>query len=145
MSRPKSFNRDQEICWDLKISAFLDSLSWSWSRSKWIFAFSCWDFSIRWDFNINMTKSQLKILDFKNLDNLNKNMNMTQSWLKSLKFNNLDRNKKKVCLDSWENLDRFQKLISTDGDVSISILIDLNCWDPQAYFIPYLNCPFDQG
>ncbi len=39
------------------------------------------------------------------------------SQLKTLDFKNLDRDKKKVCLDSRENLDRFQKLISTDRDV----------------------------
>ena len=34
---------------------------------------------------------------------------------------------KKVCLDSWENLDRFQKLILTDWEILILILIGLDC------------------
>jgi hypothetical protein len=51
MSRPKSLDRDQEICQDLKILECLDSLSWSRSRSAWIFVFSHWDFSIRRDFS----------------------------------------------------------------------------------------------
>ncbi len=51
MSRPKSLDQDREICWDLKILAFLDSLSRSRLRSAWIFVFSCWDFSIRRDFS----------------------------------------------------------------------------------------------
>ncbi len=45
MSTPKTFNRDQEICRDLKILAFLESLSRSQSRSVLIFAFSRRDFS----------------------------------------------------------------------------------------------------
>jgi hypothetical protein len=39
MPRPKSLNRDREICRDLEILSFLDSSSRSRSRSKWIFAY----------------------------------------------------------------------------------------------------------
>ncbi len=39
MSRPKSLDRDQEICRDLEILSFLNSLSRSRSRSTWIFVY----------------------------------------------------------------------------------------------------------
>ena len=39
----------------------------------------------------------------------------------------------KVSLDSWENVDRFQTLISTQWEVSISISVGLDSRDPQAY------------
>ncbi len=61
-SRPKSLNRDREIRRDLKILAFLDSLSRSRSRSAWVFVFSCRDFSIRRDFS--------SFSDSKGLDNV---------------------------------------------------------------------------
>jgi hypothetical protein len=67
-----------------------------------------------------------------NLDNLDKNLDATKSGLKSLNFKNLDREKKKVDLDVMDNLDRFQKLVSTRWTFSISILIGLERWDPQA-------------
>jgi hypothetical protein len=51
MSRPKSLDQDSEIRRDLKILAFLNSLSRSRSRSAWIFVFSRQDFSIRQDFS----------------------------------------------------------------------------------------------
>ncbi len=38
-----------------------------------------------------------------------------------------------------DNLDGFQKLVSTDRKISISIGLD--CPDPQAYFLPYLSNP----
>jgi hypothetical protein len=109
MSRPKSLDRDQEIRRDLKILAFLDSLSRSRSRSAWIFVFSCRDFST----NLDCVST--------NLNNLDKNLDATKSRLKSLDFKNLDREKKKVDLNVMDNLDRFQKLVSTRWTFSISI------------------------
>jgi hypothetical protein len=55
------------------------------------------------------------------------NLDLAKSRFKSLDFKNLDR---KPCLVSKENLDKFQKLISTDREISISIGLD--CRDPQA-------------
>ncbi len=66
------------------------------------------------------------------LDNLDKNLDATKSRLKSLDFKNLNREKKKVDLDVMDNLDRFQKLVSTRWTFSISILIGLKRRDPQA-------------
>jgi hypothetical protein len=65
MSRPKSLDRDREIRRDLKILAFLDSLSRS--RSAWIFIFSCQDFST----NLDCISTNLDCVST-NLDNLNK-------------------------------------------------------------------------
>ncbi len=42
----------------------------------------------------------------------------------------LNREIKNVGLDTMDNLDRFQKLISTDWEISISIGLDF--WDLQA-------------
>ncbi len=133
MSRPKSLDRDQEIRRDLKILAFLDSLSRS--RSAWIFVFSHRDFSIRQDFSsfsdskgldnveisrqistasrLRLDKSQQSRQISMCLDNLDKNLDATKSRLKSLDFKNLDRDKIKVDLDVMDNLDVFQKLVST--------------------------------
>ncbi len=73
MSRPKSLDRDRKIRRDLKILAFLDSLSWSRSRSAWIFAFSRQDFSIRRDFS--------SFSDSKGLDNVEISRQIsTASW-----------------------------------------------------------------
>ena len=47
------------------------------------------------------------------LDSLDKNLDTAKSRLKSLDFKNLDRDKIKVDLDRRENLDGFQKLVST--------------------------------
>ncbi len=47
------------------------------------------------------------------LDSLDKNLNAAKSQLKSLDFKNLDR-EKKVDLDMMDILDSFQKLVSTD-------------------------------
>jgi hypothetical protein len=55
------------------------------------------------------------------------NLDLAKSRFKSLDFKNLDR---EPCLDSKENLDKFQKLISTDREILISIGLD--CQDPQA-------------
>ena len=59
------------------------------------------------------------------LDDLDKNLNTAKSWLKSLDFKNLDREKMKVDLDRRENLDGFQKLVSTLRTFSISICLDV--------------------
>ncbi len=66
------------------------------------------------------------------LDNLDKNLDATKSPLKSLDFKNLDRDKIKVDLDVMDNLDVFQKLVSTWWTFSISISIGLERRDPQA-------------
>ncbi len=65
-------------------------------------------------------------ITFKYLD---KNLDTSKSRLKSLDFKNLDRDKKKVDLDMKDNLDGFQKLVSTRWTFSISIGLD--CRDPQ--------------
>ncbi len=52
------------------------------------------------------------------------------NW-KVLILKNLDPAKKKSCLDSKDNLYRFEKLISAYREVWISIGLD--CWDPQAH------------
>ncbi len=91
MSRPKSLDRDREICRDLKFSAFLDSLSRSRPRSAWIFVFSRRDFSIRRDFR----PRQISTISTR-LDNLDKNPDASKSRLKNLDFKNLDREKKKL-------------------------------------------------
>jgi hypothetical protein len=57
--------------------------------------------------------------------------------LKSLDFKNLDREKKNSGLDMMDNLDGFQKLVSTRRTFSISIGLD--CRDPQPYDALY-NC-----
>ncbi len=67
------------------------------------------------------------------LTNLDKNLDATKSRLKSLDFKNLDREKKKVDLDVMDNLDGFQKLVSTWRTFSISISIGLQRRDHQAY------------
>ncbi len=69
------------------------------------------------------------------LDNLDKNLDSTKSQLKSLDFKNLDREKKKVDLDVMDNLAGFQKLVSTWWTFSISISIGLERRDHQGYFL----------
>ncbi len=54
------------------------------------------------------------------LDDLDKNLDTSKSWLKSLDFKNLDVK---------DNLDDFQKLVSTRWTFSISIGLDRR--DPQ--------------
>jgi hypothetical protein len=144
MSRPKSLDRDRdrEIHRDLKISAFLDNLSRSRSRSAWILAFSHRDFSIHQDFSsfsdskgLDNVKISQQCQDFStnldcvstNLDNLDKNLDWKVWILK------ISTEKKKFGLDSCENLDTLKKLVSTLRTVSISISIGLDCQDPQAY------------
>ena len=60
------------------------------------------------------------------LDDLDKNLDTSLSRLKSLDFKNLDRDKMKVDLDRRENLDGFQKYVSTLRTISISISICLD-------------------
>ena len=60
------------------------------------------------------------------LDDLDKYLDTAKSRLKSLDFKNLDRDKMKVDLDRRENLDGFQKLVSTLRTISISISICLD-------------------
>ncbi len=67
------------------------------------------------------------------LDNLDKYLDKDKSRPKNLDFKNLDRDKVKVDLDVMDNLDRFQKLVSTRWTFSISISIGLERRDPQAY------------
>jgi hypothetical protein len=45
------------------------------------------------------------------LDDLNKNLDTAKSQLKSLDFKNLDQEKKNSGLDMMDNLDSFQKLV----------------------------------
>jgi hypothetical protein len=66
------------------------------------------------------------------LDDLDKNLDTSLSRLKSLDFKNLDRDKMKVDLDRRENLDGFQKLVSTLRTVSISISICLDVETTKA-------------
>ncbi len=65
------------------------------------------------------------------LDDLDKNLDTAKSRLKSLDFKNLDWEKKNSGLDMMDNLDDFQKLVSTQRTFSISISIGLDCRDPQ--------------
>ncbi len=60
------------------------------------------------------------------LDDLDKNLDTSLSRLKSLDFKNLDREIEKVDLDRRENLDGFQKWVSTLRTISISISICLD-------------------
>ena len=64
------------------------------------------------------------------LDDLDKYLNEDKSRPKNLDIKNLDRDKIKVDLDVMDNLNRFQKLVSTEWTFSISI--GLERWDPQA-------------
>ena len=76
---------------------------------------SCEDFSICWDFSsfsyskclhsVKISGQILICLD--NLNNLDKNLDKTKSRLISLDFKTLNQDKKKVCLDSQEIIDRF--------------------------------------
>jgi hypothetical protein len=49
-----------------------------------------------------VNKSQKVLTNLENLDRV-------KSWSKNLSFKNLHRDKNKSCLNSWENLARFQK------------------------------------
>ncbi len=135
MSRPKSLNWDREIHRDLKILAFLDSLSRSRSRSAWIFVFSWQDFSIRRDFS---SFSDSKGLDNVEISwqistvswqsqhvstNLDKHLNASKSRLKSLDFKNLDREKKKL-ISTVKKISTLKKVGLDTKDV---LNLDLNC------------------
>ncbi len=61
-----------------------------------------------------------------------KNLAKDLSQLKSLDFKNLDLEIKNFGLDMMDNLNKFQKLVSTLRTILISILIGLDCQDPQA-------------
>ena len=75
------------------------------------------------------------------LDDLDKNLDTSLSRLKSLDFKNLDRDKIKV------DLDTLKKFVSTRRTVSISILIGIDCRDPQGYqkWIIIETCLFLNG
>ena len=64
------------------------------------------------------------------LDDLDKYLDTAKSRLKSLDFKNLNRDKIKVDLYVMDNLDRFQKLVSTRWTFSISIGLERQ--DPHA-------------
>ena len=66
------------------------------------------------------------------LDDLDKYLDKNKSRPKNLGFKNLDRDKIKIDLDVMDNLDGFQKLVSTRWTFSISISIGLERRDPQA-------------
>ncbi len=68
----------------------------------------------------------IKILKQINLESRFIKMNQ-DSWI----LKNLDQDKKKSCLNVRDNLDSFQKLISTNWE--ISVLIGLDCRDQQPY------------
>ncbi len=68
------------------------------------------------------------------LNNLDKNLDATKSQLKSLDFKNLDRDKIKVDLDVMDNLNGFQKLVLTRWTFSISICLERR--DHQGYYKP---------
>jgi hypothetical protein len=61
------------------------------------------------------------------LDDLDKNLDTAKSRLKTLVFKNLDREIKNFGLNRMDNLDGFQKLVSTDQEILISISIGLEC------------------
>ncbi len=68
------------------------------------------------------------------LDDLDKNLDTSLSRLKSLDNKNLDRDKMKIDLDRRENLDGFQKLVSTLRTFSISISICLDVETPKLNY-----------
>jgi hypothetical protein len=76
------------------------------------------------------------------LNDLDKYLDEDKSWPKNLDFKNLDRDKIKVDLDVMDNLDGFQKLVSTRWTFSISILIGLKRRDHQAYRIDFVLMSF---
>ena len=71
--------------------------------------------------------------NLKNLDSLDlSRQSWWNSWHSLISILKILTKKKKSCLDSKNNLDKFQKLILTDQEFLISISIGLNCWDPHA-------------
>ncbi len=88
----------------------------------------------KWAKSAGNSKSLIKNWEILiSLDNFNKNLDAAKSQFKSLDFNNLNCEKIKTGLDSKDNLDKFQKLVSPLRTLSILISIGLDCWDPQAY------------
>jgi len=67
------------------------------------------------------------------LDDLDKYLDEDKSQPKNLDFKNLDRDKIKVDLDVMDNLDCFQKLVSTAKDV---LDLDLD-WSRRRDHQPY--------
>jgi hypothetical protein len=61
------------------------------------------------------------------LDDLDKYLDAAKSRFKNLDFKNLDQEIKNFDLNTMDILDDFQKLVSTDREISISILIGLDC------------------
>ena len=139
-SSPKSLDRDQEICWDMTFLENLDSLSQSRLRVSQIYHISRLRFlnlsrflilkylkkSGYRDILINLEKSWqiLKILTFLTKILKQPSLDWKVSILK------ISTEKKKVVLNMMNILDGFQKLVSTDQEISISIGLD--CRDPQA-------------
>jgi hypothetical protein len=79
--------------------------------------------------NLKIDRPWIILIVLKSLDCLDLFTWPSLDW-KSHNFKNRDQEKKISGLDTMKNLDKFQKLVSTDWD--ISILIGLNCLDPQA-------------
>ncbi len=114
MSRPKSLDRDQEICRGMEILSFLDSLSRSRSRSKWIYEYFSSRFlnssrllSFSYSKCLHNVQISLQILIC--LDNLDKNLDKTKSRLKSLNFKNLNPDKKKFISTGFKSLSRLSR------------------------------------
>ncbi len=131
----KSLDQDQEICWDMKFLANLDSLSRSrsrvsqyyhisWSRFLNLSRFLAWSTS---KMSRYLDKSQ-KVSIY--LESLNENFNTALPQLKSLNFKNLNR-EKIYLVSTWWIISTLKKSWSR-RTISISILIGLNCRDPQA-------------
>ncbi len=146
MPRPKSLDGDREICRDLEILSFLDSSSREVSGFLHI---SCPDFSIRRDFIFILKMSRFldkswfvltistiltKILTRQSLDWKVLILKISTKTKKSLS---------RQSRNSWQVL----KVCLDRSDREISILIGLDCQDPQAY--KYIlkngqaNTPFD--
>ncbi len=142
---PKSLDRDREICRDMTFLANLDSFSRSRTRVS-----QCYHSSRSRFLNLSRflsLKSRVSInlesLDLSPrsrfvstisicLDDLDKYLDEDKSRPKNLDFKNLDRDKIKVDLDVMDNLEGFQKLVSTRWTFSISISIGLERRDHQA-------------
>jgi hypothetical protein len=114
MSRPKSLDRDREICRGMEILSFLDSLSRSRSRSKWIYEYFSSRFlnSLRllsFSYSKCLHNVQISLQILIRLDNLDKNLDKTKSRLKSLNFKNLDPDKKKFISTGFKSLSRLSR------------------------------------
>jgi len=101
---------------------------WVWSTSK-----SLNNFEKPWEILKSLDKSWKVSINLKNLDSLDlSRQSWWNSWHSLISILKILTKKKKSCLDSKNNLDKFQKLILTDQEFLISISIGLNCWDPHA-------------